>query len=237
MTALDNPNSDLFDPNASPQEDAGPEPVVYMVDDQQAELDLLQRWCSQEGLKTETFNQAEDLLKLLHADSHGCVVADLRMPRLSGLELQAEMSRRELTIPVILVTGHGDAENCRAAFQQGVFDFIEKGFRHEEILHAINSAIRKHRRDRFRYQVRKEALDLLRKISPRETEVMLLLAGGSPLKGIAQELSISVQTASKHRGSIFTKLGIDNEVDLYKMLLAAEVNLDAGPAALVPPAS
>lgn len=216
----------LVDPKIH-DSDSGPSPVVYLVDDQQAELDLLQRWCKQSHLTTESFTRPEDLLSVLNDDSYGCVVADLRMPHLTGLELQAEMARRELTVPVILVTGHGDAENCRAAFQQGVFDFIEKGFRHEEILHSINAAIRKHRRDRFRHQVRRESLGALQKISPREKEVMLLLAAGSPLKGIAQELNITVQTASKHRGSIFNKLAVDNEVDLFKILLAAEINLDS----------
>ncbi|WP_283431562.1 response regulator transcription factor [Neorhodopirellula lusitana] len=220
-------DSSSFNPTA--EADSGPEPTVYLIDDHEVELDLMQRWCRQAGLKTEVFDEPNVLLARLEQATVGCLVADLRMPQISGLELQAELARRDLTIPVILVTGHGDAENCRAAFKQGVFDFIEKGFDSIQFIDSIEKAIRSNQRDRFRYEVRREARLLLEKISRRENEVVLLLANGMPLKGIAQELKISVQTASKHRSSIFLKLGIDNEVDLYKMLLAAEVDLDKNP--------
>ena len=204
--------------------DAGPTAVVYLVDDHQVELDLMERWCRQAGLQTQTFENPELLLQTLDPESHGCVVADLRMPRISGLELQAEMLRRELVIPVIMVTGHGDAEVCRTAFRQGVFDFIEKGFDSLQFVDAIERAIRQNHRDRFRYQVRRQARELIEQISPRERDVMALLSEGMTLKHIAMELKISVQTASKHRSSIFSKLEIDNEVDLYKMILAAELS-------------
>lgn len=207
----------------------GPEPTVFLVDDQKVELDLMQRWCERVGLKTQVYGDPGILLATLDQKSTGCVVADLRMRQISGLELQAEMARRDLNIPVILVTGHGDAENCRTAFQQGVFDFIEKGFDSIQFIDSVERAIRTNRRERFRRQVRYDALKLLDKISKREQEVVHLLAAGVPLKGIANELEISVQTASKHRTSIFSKLRIDNEVDLYKLLLAAEVRLDSDP--------
>lgn len=203
------------------------EATVFLIDDHEVELDLMQRWCQRAGLKTEVFDEPNALLARLELDAVGCVVADLRMPQISGLELQAEMARRGLAMPVILVTGHGDAENCRAAFQQGVFDFIEKGFDSIQFIDSVERAIRKNLRERFRCSVRRDTRELLKLVSPRENEVIGLLAGGMPLKGIAQVLSISVQTASKHRTSIFSKLLIDNEVDLYKMLLAAEVDIDA----------
>ncbi|MCM2371569.1 response regulator transcription factor [Aporhodopirellula aestuarii] len=206
--------------------DEGPEPTVFLVDDHEVELDLMQRWCQRAGFDTQIFGDPLELLEAIDVDAVGCVVADLRMPRISGLELQAKMAQRDLVIPVILVTGHGDAENCRTAFQQGVFDFIEKGFDSVQFIDSVERAIRKNQRERFRHQVRREARSLLETISKREHEVVLLLANGMPLKGIAHELKISVQTASKHRSSIFTKLNIDNEVDLYKLLLAAEVSLE-----------
>ncbi|TWT94963.1 response regulator transcription factor [Neorhodopirellula pilleata] len=203
------------------------EPTVFLIDDHEVELDLMYRWCQRAGLNAEVFDDPNVLLSRLDHETVGCVVADLRMPQISGLELQAEIARRDLMMPVILVTGHGDAENCRAAFQQGVFDFIEKGFDSIQFIESVERAIRKNQRDRFRHSVRREAREILKTVSPRENEVIGLLASGMPLKGIAQVLNISVQTASKHRTSIFTKLEIDNEVDLYKMLLAAEVDIDA----------
>lgn len=207
-----------------------PGSTVFLIDDHEVELDLMQRWCQRAGLSTEVFDEPNLLLDRLDPDTAGCVVADLRMPQISGLELQAEMARRDIAMPVILVTGHGDAENCRAAFQQGVFDFIEKGFDSIQFIDSVERAIRKNHRERFRLAIRRESRQLLRKVSPRENEVVMFLAAGIPLKGIAQELKISVQTASKHRSSIFTKLRIDNEVDLYKLLLAAEVDMEDAPS-------
>ena len=209
--------------NSGADVETEPQPVVYLVDDHQVELDLMERWCQQAGLQTVSFDSPERLLETLKVDSYGCVVADLRMPRISGLELQAEMSRREFVIPVIMVTGHGDAEICRTAFRQGVFDFIEKGFDSLQFVDAIERAIRQNHRDRFRFQVRRQARDLIELVSPRERDVMALLGEGMTLKHIAMELKISVQTASKHRSSIFNKLQIDNEVDLYKTILAADL--------------
>ncbi|MEM9366592.1 MAG: response regulator [Planctomycetota bacterium] len=199
-------------------------PTVYLVDDQEIDLELMKRWCNGAGLVSCCFDDPETLLATLSAESVGCVVADLRMPRIDGLELQAEIQHRGWTIPVILVTGHGDAENCRTAFQQGAFDFIEKGYQPQQVIQAIERAIRQSQRDGFQKSVREHARSLLSKLSPREGEVMRFLSSGMSLKQIATELNISVQTASKHRTSIFTKMRIDNEVDLYKTLLAAEID-------------
>lgn len=199
-------------------------PTVYLVDDQEIDLELMKRWCTGAGLVPRCFDDPETLLATLNAEAVGCVVADLRMPRIDGLELQAEIQRRGWNIPVILVTGHGDAENCRTAFQQGVFDFIEKGYQPQQVIDAIERAIRQSQRDGFQKSVREQARSLLDKLSPREGEVMRFLSSGMTLKQIATELNISVQTASKHRTSIFTKMRIDNEVDLYKTLLAAEID-------------
>ncbi|MFG0254045.1 MAG: response regulator transcription factor, partial [Rhodopirellula sp. JB053] len=142
-------------------QEEGPEPTVFLVDDHEVELDLMQRWCQRAGLATQTFDDPLRLLESLDVDAVGCVVADLRMPRISGLELQAEMAKRDLIVPVVLVTGHGDAENCRTAFQQGVFDFIEKGFDSVQFIDSVERAIRKNQRERFRHQVRRDARSLL----------------------------------------------------------------------------
>jgi len=213
-----------------------PNPQVFLVDDHQIELDLMQRWCERGGYHTLTFDRPEELLVSLPEDPFGCVVADLQMPKLTGLELQRELRERGFLLPVILVTGHGDAENCRTAFKQGAFDFIEKGFDAVHLLETIGRAIHRNRRDRFHSQIRRNARRLLETVSPREQEVMRLLSSGMSLKGIAQELGISVQTVSKHRGSIFSKLRIDNEVDLYKTVLAADLDLDQIAASLPQPA-
>lgn len=211
-------------------------PQVFLVDDHQIELDLMQRWCERGGYDTRTFDRPEELLLSVPGDAFGCVVADLKMPKLNGLELQNELRQRDILLPVILVTGHGDAENCRTAFQQGAFDFIEKGFDATHLLEVIGRAVHRNRRDRFHMRIRQHARRLLATVSPREQEVMRFLSSGMSLKAIAQELGISVQTVSKHRGSIFAKLRIDNEVDLYKTVLAAELDLDQFAASLSQPA-
>lgn len=210
------------------------EPTVFLIDDQEIELELMQRWCRKAGLKSQIFHDPAVLLESLDMQSTGCVVADLWMPLMSGLELQSEIARRGWIIPVILVTGQGDAENCRAAFQQGVFDFIEKGFDSLHFIESVQQAIDSNRHERHRHRERRDARELLESTSKREKEVVLLLADGMTLKSIAHELDISVQTASKHRSSIFKKLSIDSEVELYKLLLTAEINLPPSPFACGP---
>lgn len=207
-----------------------PGSVVYLVDDHAIELELMRRWCERGGLTTQTFERPDSFLGAVDATSRGCVVADLRMPQRTGLELQAELFDRGILLPVILVTGQGDTENCRAAFQQGAFDFIEKGFDTGRFLDVVRRACQKNDVDFARRRARDEALSLLASISPRENTVMMMLAGGAALKHIAHDLGISVQTASKHRTSIFTKLALTNEVDLFKLLLAAGLALPSDPS-------
>jgi FixJ family two-component response regulator len=155
----------------------------------------------------------------LNLNSHGCIVADLLMPDMTGLELHGELQKVGSELPIIVVTGHADAGTCRTALQNGVFDFVEKSFNPHDLLVVIRKAIDQNAKLSSECRVRDSYLAQLEVLSPREREVMQLLADGLTLKEIASQFKISVQTASKHRINLFEKLSIRNEVELLKLLL------------------
>ena len=202
----------------SPQAETA-SPVVYLVDDNPDDVQIIQRLCESVGLAVRCFSSPQKFLSEFDADQPGCVVSDLLMPEMTGLQLFQELNTTIRDIPVIIMTAHADAMTCRRALQAGVFDFVEKSFNPHDLLVVIQGAIeRDARRHDSRIQ-RQQDLKQLDLLSKREVEVMRLLADGLALKDIASDLGISVQTASKHRGSIFEKLAVTNEVDLLRLLI------------------
>lgn len=202
--------------------EASSDSLVYLIDDYPDDLLLLRRLCESINLKVQTFASPMDFLGKADLKVHGCIVVDLLMPQMSGLELHDEIRRRGSTLPIIVVTGHADAATCRSAFKSGVFDFVEKSFNPHELVQVIRRAVRESEKTERETQVRANSIASLDKLSPREGEVADLLSKGRTLKEIGQVLGISVQTASKHRGRLFEKLQVNNEVDLFKLLLAAD---------------
>ncbi|SRR6056297_396489 len=209
------------------------ESIVYLIDDYPDDLLLLRKLCESIGLQVRTFAAPMEFLQQADFSIGGCIVVDLMMPQMTGLELHEELAKRGITIPIIVITGHADAATCRTAFQSGVFDFIEKTFNPHELVQVIQKALRHNESSEQVSRLREESQNCLDTISPREREVMELLASGKTLKEIGQQLNISVQTASKHRGKLFEKLNVQNEVDLFKLLLtvdphrASPVNVNA----------
>lgn len=155
----------------------------------------------------------------------GCIVADLMMPEMTGLQLHAELKNSQAEIPIIVVTGHADARTCRTALHNGVFDFVEKSFNPHDLLVVIQSAIEENTRKTSERLLREEVTQQFQNLSRRENEVMKLLVTGLTLKSIAGELGISVQTASKHRLRLFEKLDIQNEVELVKLMMRIDPGL------------
>ncbi|MEM9589009.1 MAG: response regulator [Planctomycetota bacterium] len=206
-----------------------PNSTVYVIDDHATQLQMMRQLCGSVGLDVRTYETPGDFLDQLPWDASGCVVADLLMPKMSGLELHEELSRRGFRLPIIVLTGHADAATCRQAFHRGVFDFVEKSANTGELMIVIQRALRYNEQQQAGDEARLESVSRLERVSPREKEVMRLLADGRPLKEIAVELSISVQTASKHRGKLFDKLGVSNEVDLYKLLKQVEEDANRSP--------
>ena len=190
-----------------------------MIDDDPNDVLIIRRLCESVGLNVESFISPQDFLMQARSIESGCIVADLMMPEMTGLQLHAELKDSRTEIPIIVVTGHADARTCRNALRDGVFDFVEKSFNPHDLLVVIQSAIEENSKKITERQLRERAMKQFENLSKREDEVMKLLVTGMTLKSIAGELGISVQTASKHRLRLFEKLDVQNEVELVKLLI------------------
>lgn len=195
-------------------------PTVFLVDDDQSLREALTFLLESVNLRVESYASAADFLAVFDRRRPGCLVLDIRMPGMSGLSLQKQLVDLNIRIPVLIITGHGDVPVCIQAFQNGAFAFLEKPVNHQELLDEIHRAVahdakqRRHHDDHVARRVDS--------LSPREREVMDLIVAGKPMKQIAVELGISIQTCSKHRIRILDKLAVNNDVELVRLLLAAD---------------
>ncbi|HBE67534.1 MAG TPA: DNA-binding response regulator [Planctomycetaceae bacterium] len=190
--------------------------TVYLVDDRPTDMLMIRRLCESVSLEAKVFSSPNTFLEQTPRNATGCLIVDLLMPEMSGLELYRQLKRRKTELTTIIITGFADATSCRSGFQAGVFDFIEKDFSPEELLSVIRSALEHNRtavRDR---RIRDSQWRRIEDLTAREMDVARLLSEGNVLKEIGAKLSISVQTASKHRSSIFDKLQVNNEVELHQ---------------------
>ena len=193
------------------------EAVVYVVDDDEAILDSLTMLLRSAGVQSSVFTNASDFLRHLDANRHACLLADIRMPGMSGLELQAELNRRGIQIPTIFITGHGDVPMAVQAMQSGALDFIQKPFQDEDLLKRINDALEI---DLQSLVDRREAVEVKRKLetlTPRETEVMRKVVDGCANKVIALDLGVSQRTVELHRARVMHKMGVRSLADLVRM--------------------
>lgn len=196
--------------------------TVFLVDDDESLREALAWLLESVDLNVETYPNANAFLESLDDDQPGCLVVDMRMPGMSGLALQRHLKDSAIEIPVIIITGHGDVPMCVEAFQNGAFSFLEKPVNHQKFLDEIFRALEHDARRRERNATGvSERVDQL---SPREREVMELIANGKSMKHISSTLGISIQTCSKHRARILEKLGVDNDVELVRSLLLADID-------------
>jgi two-component system, LuxR family, response regulator FixJ len=193
------------------------ESIVFVVDDDEAVRDALAVHLDLAGLSARTFASASGFLAAADPDQGGCAVIDIRMPEMDGLALQQEMIRRGLTLPVIIITGHGDVPAAVAAFRAGAVDFLQKPFDEDKLIERVREAIERDRRDR---RVFLEAAEIRRRygtLSPREQEVMGLIALGHSNKVIAIRLDIGVRTVETHRAKVLEKMGVRSASELARM--------------------
>lgn len=189
---------------------------VYAVDEHPADLRLIQKLCDTLGIQALVYQCPQQFLEDISATATGCLIVDLLFPDMNGLDLFAEVNRRNIQLTTVVMTGFADANSCRTGFRAGVFDFVEKDLGAEEILSVIRRALDHNRQEvvlRHRQETRWKRIEGL---TARELDVAKLLSTGSVLKEIGSKLRITVQTASKHRTSIFEKLDVKNEVELYQ---------------------
>ena len=192
--------------------------TVYIVDDDPAVRDSLSLLLSLRGYRTATFASAEDFLASLQPDWKGCLIADIRMPGMDGLELQRELARRGMRLPVVIVTAHGDVASARAAFKGDAVDFLEKPFDEEGPVAAVEAAFARERERASRAAAAGEREALLARLTEREREVVLLLAEGLHNVEVAARLAISPRTVEVHKARIMAKLGAANLAQLIRIV-------------------
>ena len=196
--------------------------TIFIVDDDASVRDSLALMLGLTGHRTALFADAEALLKAWRPEWAGCVVADLRLPGMSGVELQAELQRRGSRLPFIIITAHGDVAHARAAFQANAVDFLEKPFDHGQLREAVQRAFSLEER-RLAQTAEAERLATL---TAREREVLDQAAKGLPAKEIAAALGISPRTVEVHKTRIMEKLGVRNIAELVRAALAAHPGSD-----------
>lgn len=198
-------------------------PTVFVVDDNSAVRDAI-RWMVEEvGLSTKTYSTANEFLDDLDLHSYGCLVLDVRMPGMSGLDLQEHMAEMGVTLPVIVITGHGDVPMAVRSMKSGAFEFLQKPFNDQDLIDCIYAAIRKHGDVLANQTLSTTASKHLSTLTRREHEVLRLLLKGMPSKGIADSLSISVRTVEGHRANIMAKMQANSVAELIEICSRAEL--------------
>lgn len=195
--------------------------TVYVVEDDAAVRDSLALMLGLAGYRTALFSDAEVFLAAYRPGWTGCVVADLRLPGASGVELQATLRDRGSTLPFVIVTAHGDVPTARAAFRAHAVDFLEKPFDRAQLLTAIEASFAREERRISRGETRAKDGAKLASLTPREREVLERTATGMHAKEIAAALGISTRTVEVHKARIMTKLGVRNVAELVRLALDA----------------
>ncbi len=192
-------------------------PVVFVVDDDEAICESLRLLIADIGLEVRTFHSAREFLSDYDSSQPGCLVLDVRMSGMSGLELQAKLRELDIEIPTLIITGHGDVPMAVEAMKAGVLDFIEKPFRDQVLLDGIQRAIDLDARTRRLRQERQDVQSRVRLLTRREREIMERLVAGKTNKSIAYDLGISPKTVDFHRANILAKTGVNSIVDLVRL--------------------
>ncbi|GAB4159714.1 MAG: response regulator FixJ [Planctomycetota bacterium] len=196
-------------------------PVVHVVDDEPAIQSLFSQMLEDQDAEVRLYSRASDFLSALDESRPGCLVLDLKLPDMSGLEVLQELSRRESRIPVVFMSGLAKVSDAVSALKLGSLDFVEKPFAISRMTDAINRAL-EYDRDRRRAEVELEALrSRLSTLTPRETEVMGLVVKGHPNKVIASILGVSPKTVEVHRANVMRKTKSSSLAELVKLSLAA----------------
>jgi RNA polymerase sigma factor (sigma-70 family) len=194
--------------------------TVYIVDDDQAIRHAMELLMRSVGLDYEIFHSGDDFLSNHSNDRAGCLVLDIRMPGLGGLELQEKLNESGSTLPVIFITGHGDVPMAVEAMQKGAVDFIQKPFRDQELLDRIGEALKTDQERRSAREEKAEVLTRIEKLTNREQQVLDLVVTGKPNKVIAYELGVSQRTVEIHRARVMEKMQAKSLADLVRMHLA-----------------
>ncbi len=197
-------------------------PTVFVIDDNEAVRDAI-RWMAEEvGLQVRTYGTANEFLDELDLYALGCLVLDVRMPGMSGLDLQEHLVEIGVTLPVIIITGHGDVPMAVRSMKAGAFEFLQKPFNDQDLLDCVYAAISRHHDILAERTLSVKAYKYLSTLTRREREVLKLLLDGMPSKSIANNLIISVRTVEGHRSNIMNKMHANSVAQLIEICHQAE---------------
>ncbi|HER26863.1 MAG TPA: response regulator transcription factor [Rhodospirillales bacterium] len=200
------------------------EPVVYVIDDDDAVRESINWLISSVDLEVQTFSSAGEFLDTCSSGQAGCLITDIRMPEISGLELQDELNRRGWDIPVIVITGHGDVQTAVRAMKAGAFDFIEKPFNDQILLDLVNRAVMASAESLIEQIEQAEVKERMATLTPREKQVLDMISIGDSNKNIAHQLEISEKTVEVHRARVMSKMQAKSLAALVKMVLSMDAD-------------
>jgi FixJ family two-component response regulator len=193
--------------------------TIYVVDDDRAVRDSLALLLRSVGLKSKQFESAQHFLDAYDPDWSGCIVLDIRMPGMSGMELQEVLSEKGTSLPIIFLTGHGDVPMAVEAMHEGAFDFLQKPFRDQELLDRINQALAWELENRSEKEKRTDVIGRYEQLTPREKEVMACVVLGQANKVIAMDLDLSQRTVEIHRSRVMSKMQARSLAELVRLAL------------------
>lgn len=203
------------------------EPKVYIVEDDEAVRESLQLVLESIGRKVVPFSNANEFLEAYSMDMAGCIVLDIRMPGINGMELQRKLNEMNSILPIIFVTGHGDVPMAVEAMQQGAVDFVQKPYREQELLDKINQAMTLDDENRAILLQKQVIMEHMQELTPREQDVMKLMVEGKANKVIAIDLDISQRTVEIHRARVMEKLNANSLAHLVRMYMAVESDVSS----------
>jgi two-component system, LuxR family, response regulator FixJ len=204
-------------------------PTVFVVDDDEAVRNSLRLLLKSVGLAAVVLPTAQEFLSKYGPQQPGCLILDVRMPGMSGLELQEQLNVRGAMIPVIFITGHGDIPMAVEAMQQGAFDFLQKPFRDQDLIDRIQRALSKDQTNRAELREKSRARDRLQMLTPREREVLDLVTSGKPNKIMAADLGVSQRTVEIHRARVMEKMHASSLAQLVRMVMDMNEGVETGP--------
>jgi FixJ family two-component response regulator len=201
----------------APGASAGEEPIVFVVDDDPSMREALNSLFRSVGLRVELFGSAPELLQAELPDVTSCLVLDIRLPKRSGLDFQAELAKSAIEIPIIFITAHGDVPMTVRAMKAGAVDFLIKPFRDQDLLDAVAQALERDRKRRDAARGVADLKGLFKTLTPRERQVMALVTAGLMNKQVAAEIGVSEITVKIHRGHMMRKMHAKSLADLVRM--------------------
>ncbi|MEZ5499618.1 MAG: response regulator transcription factor [Steroidobacteraceae bacterium] len=197
-------------------------PTVFVVDDDQAVRHSLELLLRSVGMECTSFPSANDFLANYRPEVGGCLLLDVRMPGMSGLELQQQLNQRGITLPVIFITGHGDVPMAVEAMQHGAMDFLQKPFRDQDLLDRVQRALELDRKQRSELASLAEIRARYESLTPREMQVLRLVSTGRPNKVMAADLGVSQRTVEIHRARVMEKMCAGSLAQLVRMVIGID---------------